>query len=718
MNIMQNKFKRVITLVMIIAFISGICPQVTAFAATKKELTTVNTNNGTSIDKNEINKETKDNSIDKSNNREENKDLKKNTTGKGDSDKTKNSDKKTINASDDKLDDESNKVIDELLDDEDEVKPKTGWQVINGKRFYFTEEGMLKKKGWVELDEYIYKGTKSNPQTIEAVLKDVNLNNKFKDNNKENKKILDEEKNNINSDNNEDIDVLDDENEEEIKNEEDKDSKIEDKKDKEIKDNDKLKEHKKSTSTSNNVTIIIDPSQDPNYELHKNKYYFDDDYSAVVGWQEIGGKWYNFNDLGIMRTGWSLINYNWFFLDDDGEMKTGWFKDGTNKFYLNESGAMIFGKNYIDDKWYYFHSSGVLATGVYLRDGKWYYSNKDGEMISNKWIDLNDKKYYVKANSELAVGNIIIDGKMQHFDNDGVYQGTGIMEEHLYIKYLNVGDGDCIYIKLPNGETALIDTGDNNKSSQNTLIDFLEDQNLKEDAEGKGIIDYVVITHPHSDHIGGLYEVLKNFKVNKIYMPNRTRMEDYSDLKEEGEFASTIKDMKKDYHVYQKTLNLIKELDIPFLDAVQYKAIDEEGILKFVQPDKSYLSTFDSRIPAKYWILNDQSAVVYLNYGDLGALFTGDIEWPAEKDYSKLDLLLNKKVDVLKVPHHGLNTSSTLDFLNYVGADIGVISRASGSVNKNNAYNNLTNGKVTIFETSEKDGVSLYATKQNWNVQY
>jgi len=82
---------------------------------------------------------------------------------------------------------------------------------------------------------------------------------------------------------------------------------------------------------------------------------------------------------------------------------------------------------------------------------------------------------------------------------------------------------------------------------------------------------------------------------------------------------------------------------------------------------------------------------------------------------------------VLKVPHHGYDTSSTIDFIRYVKASFGVISRSVDSINgdsfknndisKNSAYTNLISSGVNIYETSEKDGVSIYATEENWNIE-
>ena len=84
-------------------------------------------------------------------------------------------------------------------------------------------------------------------------------------------------------------------------------------------------------------------------------------------------------------------------------------------------------------------------------------------------------------------------------------------------------------LKLPSGETALIDTGDVKTSEK--VVNFLKEQDLKQE-DGKGVIDYIIITHGHSDHIGGLASILDNFKVKKVYMPDIAIMKDwYSNVK-------------------------------------------------------------------------------------------------------------------------------------------------------------------------------------------
>ncbi|EKQ50899.1 MULTISPECIES: MBL fold metallo-hydrolase [unclassified Clostridium] len=389
---------------------------------------------------------------------------------------------------------------------------------------------------------------------------------------------------------------------------------------------------------------------------------------------------------------------------------------------INANGKFISGKTFINNNWYYFDMNGILQTGIYEHNNKKYYSTDSGIMVANQWITVDNKKYYVKADSSLAVGNIIINGKVESFDTSGEYKGPGKMTDSLFIKFLSVGNADCTYIKLPNGEKVLIDTGDFNNSAK--VVSFLKEQDLKND-DGKPLIDYVILTHPHGDHMGGLITILDNFKVKKVYLPNIPETKDwYAGMDLTKETPYIIESLKKDYDMYKDIIDYINKNKINTATISKNQFIDENNILQFIQSDKEFEpKPIRGESLIDYW--NDRSAIVYLNYGDLQALFTGDMEWRSEKDFVENKLLNGAKVDVIKVPHHGYDTSSTLDFIRYVKPVFGVISRSaenitadtSKNINENSAYSNLISNGVKIYETSEKDGVSIYATEENWNIE-
>lgn len=491
--------------------------------------------------------------------------------------------------------------------------------------------------------------------------------------------------------------------------------------------------------------------KDKNYDY---KYYLDKDFSVVVGWKQIDNTWYYFDSNGIMQTGW-INNNGWYYLDDSGEMKTGWNKIDSDTYYFNKYGQATVGKKLIDSKWYFFDERGRLQKGFYSYNGKIHYSDQYGEIVTNQWITKGNNKFYVKADSTIAIGDLFINGIMEKFDKNGYLIGSdSTAKNDLYIRFLNVGNADCEFIKLPSGETVLIDTGDTTTS--NTLISFLNSQNLKTEFfvpksneqasantlnnnsginlsantnnnisnnstiklnNGKGVIDYVILTHPHSDHIGGMIELMKNFNIGKVITPKYFEMKDYSP----GTDSITqdkIDIIKYDYKVYKDTMDALLKSGLPIVKAEPDSYIDSEHILQFLHLDKDYSQIQADTYYKEYGAFNDNSAIVYLNYHDLQCLFSADIQWNAEKDFSDRKALKGDTLDILKVPHHGNVGSSSYTFIGYTNPSVGIISRAKERISTTNEpYNVLTTCGVNIYETSLTDGISVYVTKDNWNIE-
>ena len=120
-------------------------------------------------------------------------------------------------------------------------------------------------------------------------------------------------------------------------------------------------------------------------------YYFDNNGWMKTGWQSIGGKWYYFNGSGVMATGWNKVNGTWYYHTSSGAMTTGWNKIGSTWYYHNGSGAMLTGWQAIGGKWYYFNGNGAMQTGRWVGN---YYVKNDGTMAKNEWIG----DYHVNSN--------------------------------------------------------------------------------------------------------------------------------------------------------------------------------------------------------------------------------------------------------------------------------------------------------------------------------
>ncbi|KAJ51771.1 competence protein ComEC [Clostridium tetanomorphum] len=235
---------------------------------------------------------------------------------------------------------------------------------------------------------------------------------------------------------------------------------------------------------------------------------------------------------------------------------------------------------------------------------------------------------------------------------------------NLKVHYINVGQGDSILLQY-NNKNMLIDAGQN--AASNTVVNYLKKAGIKK-------IDYLVATHPHEDHIGGIDKVIDNFNIGTMYMPKKT--------------ANT------------KT----------FRDVVQ--AMKKKGI-KAKAPiagEKFTLGDVKCTILApnsdKYDNVNNYSIVIKATYGENSFLFTGDAESLSEKE------IMNKnfdiQADVLKLGHHGSRTSSSTAFLNKVNPKYAV-----ACLEKGNDYGHPH--KETVNKLKDK-GIKLYRTDENGDI--
>lgn len=280
-----------------------------------------------------------------------------------------------------------------------------------------------------------------------------------------------------------------------------------------------------------------------------------------------------------------------------------------------------------------------------------------------------------------------VSDKIEKKDNPVVKEEPKELEKEVFEKsrdlkvhYIDVGQGDSIFIELPNGQNALIDGGPG--SNKHHLIKYLKGLNFE-------VIDYLVATHPHEDHIGGLPEIIRTFEIGKIYMPDATNITNIFE-----ELLTTIQ---------SKNLSILKTETGTVL-------LDEPGLkLKALAPDP-YTSGSN---------YNDYSIVLRLDFNDNSFMFTGDGETLTEQyllaDNSDEEL----KVDVLKIGHHGGDTSTTQPFLNKVNPKYSVI-----TVGKGNSYGHptqnviarLENANIDIYRT-DTDG-TIIATSDGENITF
>lgn len=244
----------------------------------------------------------------------------------------------------------------------------------------------------------------------------------------------------------------------------------------------------------------------------------------------------------------------------------------------------------------------------------------------------------------------------------------------LSVYFLDVGQGDAIFIEAPNKTQLLIDGG-RNSSLVNELSKFMKFSDRD--------IDVVLATHPDGDHIGGLPEIFDRFEVeNFIDSGSKGDTNLYKELMEK------VEDEKSFYSVAERGMTIILD--------------KKNGVyFQILAPDESF----------SFPDINDSSVVGRLVYGNRSFLLTGDASKAVENTlvYSDEDLL---KSDILKAGHHGSKTSSGLLFLEKVKPEVSVI-----SASKNNSYghphdsvmNNLKEINSAILETS-KEGTIIFQT--------
>lgn len=241
---------------------------------------------------------------------------------------------------------------------------------------------------------------------------------------------------------------------------------------------------------------------------------------------------------------------------------------------------------------------------------------------------------------------------------------TNVVEgQDVVVKFFDVGQADSILVQSA-GVNMLIDAGTNNMG--NTVVQNLKDLGITK-------IDYLVGTHPHEDHIGGMDDVINNFEIGTIYMPKvQTNTKTFEDV----------------------------------LDAISNKGLTittpEVGYVFEVGNTKCEVMCAGTGTTEENSNLNLSSIVIRMVYGEESFLFMGDAE---EKNESSRQW---PRTTVLKVGHHGSDTSSSESFLNQVKPEISVI-----SVGINNTYGHpkkTTLDKLNALETS------IYRTDQNGTI--
>lgn len=287
--------------------------------------------------------------------------------------------------------------------------------------------------------------------------------------------------------------------------------------------------------------------------------------------------------------------------------------------------------------------------------------------IAGEVVSAVKKKQTGKAILFLLILLILYIGSRSFTDNGSTVQWSDDAslnaDTSLVVHYIDVGQGDAVYITLPTGESMLIDAGTN--ASEDRLLAYLDQYDA-------GCLDYAVFTHPHEDHIGGADKVLARYGAKTVIIP----------------------DVETTTSTYEKMIDAIIDCGAETVfSAVSDTYTLGDAVFRILGPVTP--SSDD---------LNNASIVVHFTYRDVSFLFTGDAEKSEEKSIIDAVGSAALKADVLKVGHHGSSTSSSAAFLDAVSPLAAVISCG--------ADNDYGHPHAETVDELQKRGVTMLRTDE------
>lgn len=240
---------------------------------------------------------------------------------------------------------------------------------------------------------------------------------------------------------------------------------------------------------------------------------------------------------------------------------------------------------------------------------------------------------------------------------------------------IDCGQADSFLLEQ-DGKTCLVDCG--TRSTGKDVVKYLKDKGITK-------IDYLFGTHPHDDHMGGMYDVITNFEIGKVIIP---KVKDGTVTT--NWYLKLMKELKQNsYNIEYVSLGTIYQLGQATINVI--------GPIN--EPDENK---------------NNYSTVLKVSFGEMDIIMTGDAEKKVEQDI--IESGINLDAEILKVGHHGSDTSTSEAFLDAISPDYALISTEVGNKYDHPikvTMDNLKSRNIEVYRTDENGTVVAHITTED-----